>query len=128
LKFFLDENFPLKFHKELTNRGYESRHVITDDLRGISNGELTELLTSDEYVFITHDDDFEQHLVDENVTMFLSRVPQELPIEERVTRWLRAVETYVDSYADGQYSFFEIEPDGSLVPWEQETNENTSSE
>lgn len=119
MKFFLDENIPLALQTKLRNQGYECEHVITSDLRGCSDQRITEFLTKRGWTFITQDDDFFDLLVGEDVTVFLSRIPQELLIEERVARWTKAVAAYVENFSEADEDFYEITPEGDLIPIEE---------
>ena len=96
MRLLLGENFPLRLSHELRARGFECDHVIELGLRGISDSEIINRLEHDpELVLLTQDADFEDVAISSGAVL-ISRVPQALPIAQRVDVWLRAIETLVD--------------------------------
>jgi len=116
MNFFLDENFPLQLQEDLQELGYNCEHVISEGKRGITDLKIVEYISNNNYIFFTNDDDFCNLISDTYIVLFLSRVPQELLIEERVRRWLNAVDDYFDNYSDDDYQIFVISSEGKLIP------------
>lgn len=120
MKIFLDENFPLQLFEELNEAGYECEHVISKSMRGTTDDRIARYLASDEYIFFTNDKDFLGLLDETQTVLFLSKLPQDRPIEERVEHWKQAVEEYHNSYAAGPIKSFEITSKGFLEPLEDD--------
>lgn len=118
MKVFLDENFPLTFLEHLRKSGYEADHVITKSMRGVSDLEIASYLTSDQYVFFTKDADFLDLLDESETILFVSRIPQTNPLEDRIEYWLEALDQYSSEYKGKGHSFFEITTSGLLEPLE----------
>jgi predicted nuclease of predicted toxin-antitoxin system len=111
LKFFLDENFPLRLHHRLQAEGIHSEHLITLGQRGISDAKVVEHLAVEGVVLLTQDRDFE-HLPLRGGKVIISRVSQSLPIARRIEIWVGAIRQYVETRPDG--TRFEISQSGEL--------------
>jgi hypothetical protein len=111
LKFYLDENFPLRLQRRLQAEGIDSEHLITLGLRGISDADVVERLAVGGVVLLTQDRDFE-HLPLRGGTVIISRVAQSLPIQPRVEIWVGALRQYVGTQPEG--TRFEISQSGEL--------------
>ena len=116
MKFLLDENFPLPLYRRLLDAGKEVEHVIALGQRGIGDNVLRRRLGAEALVFLTHDDEFGDIPADFRSQVIISRLPQRLPISERVEIWLAALESFAERRPAGR--LFEILPSGELVAWE----------
>lgn len=118
MKFLLDENFPLALYRRLRDTGKEVEHIIALGQRGVGDDVLRRRLAAEPLVFLTHDDEFADIPADFRSQVILSRVPQRVPIRERVEIWSAALEKFAD--LQPQERLFEILPAGELVAWEIE--------
>jgi predicted nuclease of predicted toxin-antitoxin system len=116
MRIFFDENFPLQLQENLKRCGYHCEHVITENLRGISDTEIIDHLQRKNYIFFTQDDDFVSLIAGTAIILFLSRIPQNIPIRERVYGWQKALEEYIDVYQNTDHQVFVISETGKLVP------------
>ena len=111
MRFLLDENFPLRLHSRLQAEGIDCDHVIALGLRGIRDAEIVQRLAERDLVLLTQDREFED-LPIPGGKVVISRLPQNLPIERRVTIWMGALRRFVDAEPEG--SRFEITEEGRL--------------
>jgi len=112
VRVLLDENFPLQLHRRLVAAGHDCEHIIVLGQRGLSD-----TAAEDDLVFVTQDSEFEILPTGTKAAVVISRVPQRLPIAERVERWTLALEAFLAARPPGL--LFEILPDGELVAWEE---------
>lgn len=120
MKIFLDENFPLRFYQTLKDAGYDCEHVITVSKRGDTDREIAEYLASEQYVFFTHDDDFENLLSGGETVLIISKLPQGQLLAERIRKWKKALEEFLNSHKSSEATIYEILPDGTLEPKQSE--------
>lgn len=91
MKVLLDENFPLQFYRRLLAAGHDVEHIIMSGQRGLPDSAIRSRLQSEtDLVFVTHDTEFEDALVAEGSAVIISKVPQRIPVVERVSRWSHA--------------------------------------
>jgi hypothetical protein len=118
VRVLLDENFPLQLHRRLVVAGHDCEHIIVLRQRGLSDTAIrARLVAEDDLVFVTQDSEFEVLPAGTRAAVVISRVPQRLPIAERVERWTAALEAFLTARPPGL--LFEILPDGELVAWEE---------
>ena len=111
----LDENFPLQLYHHLKADGHDVDHIVIAGQRGLPDSAILRRLQSeDALVFVTQDTEFLAAVVNAGCAVIVSRVPQRLPINERVDRWTRALVGFLATPRQGQ--LFEILPDGQLSP------------
>lgn len=116
MRFLLDENLPLQLHRRLIAAGLESEHIITLGRRGQPDAEiLARLAVEDDLVLVTQDTEFEDVEVGAG-RVIISRVPQSLPVRQRVEIWLGALSGLATETPAGQ--LFELLPTGQIVGWE----------
>ena len=116
MKVLLDENFPLQLYRGLLQAGRAAEHLIALGRRGIADAEIRARLAAEELVFLTHDTEFEDVPADLRSQVIISRVPQRLPIRERVEIWLAALERFFDRRPAER--LFEILPTVEIVAWD----------
>jgi len=116
LKFLLDENFPLALYRRLRGAGREVEHVIALGQRGVRDDILRKRLATEALVFLTQDEEFEDIPPDFLSQVIISRLPQRLPIRERVEIWFAALEKFTQRGPPER--LFEVLPSGELVAWE----------
>lgn len=115
MRFLLDENLPLQLHRRLIAAGFESEHIITLGRRGVPDAEIVaRLAVEDDLVLVTQDTEFEDVEVGAG-RVIISRVPQSLPVRQRVEIWFGALSGATDTPA-GQ--LFDLLPTGQIVGWE----------
>lgn len=118
MRVLLDENFPLQLHRRLVAAGHNCEHIIVLGQRGLPDPAIrARLVAEDDLVFVTHDSEFEGLPGGIRAAVIISRIPQRLPIAERVERWTAALEAFLADRPTGHP--FEILPDGKLVAWEE---------
>ncbi|MCS6859718.1 MAG: DUF5615 family PIN-like protein [Abditibacteriales bacterium] len=110
----LDENFPLRLYRRLRQQGRDVQHIIELGQRGISDADIRRRLQDEELLFLTNDTEFLVLPFDCQSTILLSRVSQSLPLEERVTLWLSAIDQFFAQTWTEQ--LFEVGNDGILRP------------
>lgn len=116
MRFLLDENLPLQLHRRLIAAGFESEHIITLGRRGLPDAEiLARLAMEDDLVLVTQDTEFEDVEVGAG-RVIISRVPQSLPVRQRVEIWLGALSGFATDTPAGR--LFELLPTGQIVGWE----------
>jgi hypothetical protein len=116
VKFLLDENFPLALYRRLRDAGKEVEHVIALGQRGIGDDALRGRLAAEALVFLTQDDEFADIPPEFRSQVIISRLPQRLPIAERVEIWIAALEKFAERRP--QERLFEVSPTGELLAWE----------
>lgn len=120
MRVLLDENFPLQLYRRLVEAGYEVEHVIVLGRRGLPDREIKARLVSEaDLVFLTHDTEFEDLPPGTKGKTIISRVPQHLPIQQRVDIWFQALETFLAKTPSGD--LFDLFPSGQVVGWETKT-------
>ena len=116
MRFLLDENLPLQLHRRLIAAGFESEHIITLGRRGLPDAEIVaRLAVEDDLVLVTQDTEFEDLEVGAG-RVIISRVPQSLPVRQRVEIWSGALSGFATDTPAGQ--LFELLPSGQIVGWE----------
>jgi hypothetical protein len=115
LKFLLDENFPLQLYRRLLDTGREAEHVIALGQRGAPDTILRDRLVAEELVLLTHDTEFERLPAGCRSQVIVSRVPQRLPIAERVEIWAAALERFARQAPTER--LFDLLPSGEIVAW-----------
>jgi len=118
LKFLLDENFPLQLYRRLLASGREVEHVIALGQRGAPDAMLRDRLVAEELVLLTHDTEFENLPAGCRSQVIVSRVPQRLPIAERVEIWAGALERFARQ--SPMEKLFDLLPSGEIVAWADE--------
>ena len=112
----LDENFPLALYRRLREAGKEVEHIIPLGQRGLADAVLRKRLATEELVFLTQDAEFEDIPADFRSRVIISRLPQRLPIRERVEIWFAALERFQER--NPQERLFDLLPSGEIVAWE----------
>ena len=84
--------------------------------RGIPDSELRRRLAAEPVLFLTNDTEFEDIPADFRSQVIISRLPQRLPIAERVDIWFNALQTFLKR--PWSYRLFDLLPDGRIVGWE----------
>ncbi len=116
MKILLDENFPLPLYRRLREKGYDAVHVIALGQRGMPDSALRQRLAAEERVFLTNDTEFEDLAADYRAQVIISRLPQRLPISQRVEIWLKGLQAFFERKPAGK--LFELMPNGDIVAWE----------
>lgn len=116
MRLLLDENFPLALYRRLRDSGQDVEHVITLGQRGIGDDALRSRLAREALVFLTHDEEFADIPPDFRSQVIVSRLPQRMPIAERVEIWVAALQRFAERRP--QERLFEISPAGELLAWE----------
>jgi hypothetical protein len=115
LRFLLDENIPLRLHHQLVAAGLESEHIITMGRRGLPDTAIVaRLAVEGDLVLVTQDTEFEAIEVGAG-TVIISRVPQSLPVRQRVEIWLEALVRFATDRPAGQ--LIDHLPTGQIVGW-----------
>ena len=115
MKVLLDENFPLPLLDVLRADGVEAEHIITLDLRGISDMQIRARLDSESLLFLTQDTEFLTGAIPLSASVLVSRLRQSRPLLERLETWRRAVRDVLARTAEGPV--FELTDNGTLAPW-----------
>jgi hypothetical protein len=116
LRFLLDENIPLRLQHRLAADGLESEHIITMGRRGLPDAAIrARLAVESDLVLLTHDTEFESIEVGAG-TVIISRVPQGLPVRQRVELWIGALSAFATDPPPGK--LFDLLPTGQIVGWE----------
>ncbi len=115
MRFLLDENIPLRFHKRLAEEGYQAEHIILLGQRGMADSHIrNRLLAEEDLVLFTHDTDFEWIKDEPKGVVILSRVRQQIPVPQRIEIWMTAITRFsVERPVD---RFFELIETGELNP------------
>ena len=116
MKILLDENFPLQLYHRLRQEGHDAEHVIALGRRGMSDSELRDRLDREELVFVTNDAEFEEVGGECRAQIIISRLPQRLPIAQRVDIWFAALHGFLERKPPEK--LFDLLPDGTIVPWQ----------
>jgi len=116
LRFLLDENFPLQLYRRLLETGHQAEHVIELGQRGVPDTFLRDRLVAEELVLLTQDTEFENLPSNCSSQVIVSRVPQRLPIRERVEIWTAALGRF--SRERRNEKLFDLLPSGEIVAWE----------
>lgn len=115
MKFLLDENFPLQLYRRLLETGHEAEHIIALGQRGAPDALLRDRLVAEVLVLLTHDTGFEDLPLECRSQVIVSRVPQRLPIAERVEIWAGALERFAREGPTER--LFDLFPPGEIVAW-----------
>ncbi len=115
MKVLLDENLPLALVRRLREDGHESERVIELGVRGMADRELVWRFMTHDTLLLTQDEEFFSVAIAASCVVIISRVPQSLPLRQRVEVWAKSLAILFQRRPGG--SFFEILPDGELVPW-----------
>lgn len=116
MKILLDENFPLPLYRRLREAGYDAEHVIALGKRGMQDAELRRRLAAEPILLLTNDTEFDDIGLDYAGKVIISRLPQRLPISERVEIWLKALQRFLGR--ESPHKLFDLLPDGQIVAWE----------
>ena len=117
MRILLDENFPIQLYRRLQDTGHAAEHIIALGLRGISDDQIRQrLVVEADLLFLTQDTEFADLPSETAATVMISRVPQSIPIAQRVEVWLRAISPFLERPSPG--TLFELLPDGRIVEWE----------
>ena len=117
MRFLLDENLPLQLHRRLVAAGFESEHIITLGRRGLPDQEiLRRLAVEDDLVLVTQDTEFEDLDVGAG-RVIISRVPQSLPVRQRVEIWFGALSGFATDTPPAGH-LFDLLPTGQIFGWE----------
>ncbi len=107
MRVLLDENFPLQLHRRLVARGHDCEHIIVLGQRGLSDTAIrARLLAEEDLVFVTQDSEFEVLPAGTRAAVVISRIPQRLPIAERVEQRTLAIEGFLAQQPLGTSSRF----------------------
>lgn len=116
MKILLDENFPLPLYHRLKTAGLDVEHIIVLGLRGIKDSELRKRLAREEIVLLTQDTEFEDIAADCRGQVIISRVRQNIPIQQRVEIWFNALQEFmIRRRSEKVFDLFE---DGGIFPWQ----------
>ena len=116
MRFLLDENVPLRLHHRLVAAGFESEHIIPMGRRGMPDEAIVSRLAIEGgLVLVTQDTEFESIKLGVG-TVIISRVPQSLPVGQRVEIWFGALSGFAMDTPAGQ--LFDLLPTGQIVGWE----------
>jgi predicted nuclease of predicted toxin-antitoxin system len=116
LKILLDENFPLPLYHRLRAAGYDVEHIIVLGLRGIKDSELRKRLAREEMILLTQDTEFEDVPSDCRGQVIISRVRQNLAIQQRVNIWFDALQEFMTRQRPEK--LFDLLETGQIIPWE----------
>jgi predicted nuclease of predicted toxin-antitoxin system len=116
VKLLLDENLPLPLYHELRAAGYDVEHIIVLGQRGLPDAVIRQRLALEELVFLTQDTEFEDLPADYRAIVIISRVRQNLPIQQRVDIWFKAIQDFLTPKPPGK--LFELLETGEVMPWE----------
>jgi hypothetical protein len=114
VKVLLDENFPLPLLAALRSAGVDADHIISLNLRGVTDRRIREMLRADHLLFLTQDLEFLSESASTSVIV-VSRVRQSRPLAERLSVWMQGMETLL--HGEPVERLFELHDDGRLVPW-----------
>ncbi len=116
MRILLDENFPVQLYRRLQAAGHAAEHIIALGLRGVPDAEIRRRLAVEaDLVFLTQDTEFAELARETVATVMISRVPQAMPIAERVELWIQAIDDFVQRPVPEK--LFEVLPDGRVQPW-----------
>ena len=121
MKLLLDENFPLPLYHRLRAAGHDVEHIIPLGQRGLSDMAIRRCLAAEDLVFLTQDTEFEDLAIDYRAIVVISRVPQGLPIRQRVDIWVGALERFLAQRPAGK--LFDLLENGEVVAWRVEDGE-----
>src|SRR5689334_11821524 len=111
MRVLLDENFPIQLYRRLQVSGHAAEHIIGLGLRGISDEHIRQRLAVEvDLLFLTQDTEFADLPSATAATVMISRVPQSIPIAQRVEVWWRAISDFLEHPPPG--TLFELLPDG----------------
>ena len=116
MKILLDENFPLPLYHRLRAAGYDAEHIIVLGLRGVEDSEIRKRLAREEMILLTQDTEFEDVPADCRGKVIISRVRQNLPIQQRVDIWFKALREFMTRQRPEK--LFNLLENGKIVPWE----------
>jgi len=116
VKILLDENFPLALYRKLRDAGKQVEHIIALGQRGVTDAVLRNRLATEELVFLTQDAEFEDIPADFRSQVIISRLPQRLPVRERVEIWFAALEKFQER--NPKERLFDLLPSGEIIAWE----------
>ena len=116
MTFLLDENFPLPLLRRLRAEGLAAEHIIDLGQRGIPDALIRSRLVVEDIVLLTQDTEFEDWPAKHRGKVIISRVPQSLPIQDRVELWIRTIRDFAAREPSG--NLFEILETGEIVEWE----------
>jgi hypothetical protein len=116
MRILLDENFPIQLYRRLQEVGHDAEHIIALGLRGLPDTEIRRRLAVEaDLAFLTQDTEFAELPAATMATIMISRVPQAIPIAERVDMWLHAIDDFLEHPIPGR--LFEILANGQVVAW-----------
>jgi len=117
LKILLDGNFSIQLYHQLSQAGHEAEHMIVLGRRGAPDSEIRRrLCEDDDLILLTQDTEFGDLAEDIRSKVIISRVPQALPIADRVQLWVSALEGFLARLPDGKL-FYLLET-GEIVAWD----------
>src|ERR1700694_5831297 len=103
MRILLDENFPIHLYRRLQEAGYDAEHIIALGLRGLPAADSRRRLAVEaDVVFLTQDTEFADLPPDTVATVMISRVPQDIPIAQRVDLWLDAIDDFLQHPIPGR--------------------------
>lgn len=115
MRILLDENFPLQLFHRLRAAGFDVEHIIVLGQRGLPDAAIRARLAVEDLIFLTCDTEFEDLPADYAATVVISRVPQSLPIRERVAIWFTAMQELTLRKPVGK--LYDLLESGEIVPW-----------
>ena len=122
MKLLLDENFPLPLYHELRAAEYDVGHIIVLGQRGLPDAVIRQRLTLEKIVFLTQDTEFEDLPADYRAIVIISRIRQNLPIQQRVGIWFKAIQDFLTLKPPGK--LFELLETGEVMLWEIPSSNN----
>jgi len=116
LNILLDENFPLALYFRLHSAGFDVEHIIVLGQRGLPDASIRQRLVTEALLFLTQDTEFEDLAGNTKGIVMISRVPQRLPIADRVETWYNALVEFLAR--EHHNTLFELLETGEAVPFQ----------
>lgn len=114
MKILLDENFPLPLYHRLKQAAFDVEHIIILGQRGVNDSEIRKRLTTEDIVLLTQDTEFEDVASGYRGQVIISRIRQNLPIQQRVDIWFEALQHFMTHPRNEK--LFDLLERGQVVP------------
>lgn len=96
MRILLDENVPVALFRLLVRIGREAEHLALGAQRGSSDTVVRERLRREELLFLTRDIEFLLPPRGSISTILVSRVPQSMPLSERLEVWDKGIDDFFE--------------------------------